>query len=258
MKKNNNWFSVILAILMTWFMLVLTAGVFLLILWENKDTKELEYYFKSQAWAEWWLEIAMLKAKNNNYSHSEKNNDPNLLCKDKDNCNHKDTIIDYKIVSTWTWVINKFLESYEFAIIPLFSKDNSWSIINAKDIELSWIDWDLVWNIIWKDSWITWTWSFDVWKYWNFRRLVWWNADYEKTKIWDFLNTSIENYLILHNTSNSWVYYNVESKDWKEITLDNTYILSSWEIMWFKQNIQTFINTSEYLNLLKYSVYSPD
>ena len=73
MKKYNKkwWYSIIMAILMVWFMLVLTSWVFWLILWESKDTKTMEYYLKSYQAAEWWIELALLKAKDSNYSLDE-------------------------------------------------------------------------------------------------------------------------------------------------------------------------------------------
>jgi hypothetical protein len=49
MKNNKSGYSVILSILMVGFMLVLTSGVFMLVLSENKDTKAMEYYLKAFA-----------------------------------------------------------------------------------------------------------------------------------------------------------------------------------------------------------------
>ncbi len=258
MKKNNTWFSVILALLMVWFMVVLTSWVFLLILWENKDTKQLEYFFKAEAWAMWSLELAMLKSKNNSYSYSEERIKSELLC--NNSCWNKDTKISYKIVSTWTWIDRKAIKPYDFAIIPLFSYNDNNILIDAKNFKLTVSD-NIVWNIVSFSWWISWLWSFySNWTTqkdrWNYKRIISWDVDYEKIFVKDYLSSATHNYLILNNTSNLEENYSIESND--NITLDKTYIIASWENMWTKQNIQTTIDTSSYLNLLKYSLYAPE
>lgn len=261
MINNNKWFSIILSILMVWFMIVLTSGVFLLILWENKDTKQVESFFKAQAGAYGWLELALLKSKQYSYSYSDDKENLKLLCPWW-NCENKDTKISYKIISTWTWIQNKIMEPYAFAIIPLFSYEKNWILQESKDFELDVPDNSVTWNIVWFSWWISWIGGFNsIWNtqndMWNYRRIISWNIDYEKIPIKDFLTSSTNNYLILNNVTDNTITYNINSKDYP-ITLDNTYIIASWENMWTKQNLQTTINTSEYLNLLKYSLYSPE
>lgn len=260
--KNNSWFSVILAILMTGFMLVLTSWVFLLVLAENKDTKAMEYYFKSLEWAEGGLELAMLKAKQFNYSYDEilstSNPISKVLFEDQSNFNkNKDVIITYNLSSITSEVINKKIEIWKFDIIPLFSYDNNWIYQKVKNISVTWLNSDTVWNIVWNNSWISWTWNFINITEWNYKTISWNNVSFEKKSIWDFLNSSENNYIILHNLSSMEIMYSLKSlNDWEYLTKDNTLIISSWENWWFKQNLRVSIDSSNYLNLLKYSIFS--
>lgn len=258
MKKNNSWYTIILSILMVWFMLVLTSGVFALVMWENKDTKAMEYYLKAFAWAQWANELAMLKAKQNNYSYSKEisnslaDNESILLSSDsldKSNFNkNKDILISYKIDATSTWIINKSVDRWEFEIIPLFTTN---PYKKTKDITVTWLNSDVVWNILSNSGWLSWVWNFSSWSIWNLKL----ESSYESKSVWDYLIENENNYLILHNASSWTINYSLSSPT-DDITKDITYIISSAEVWWYKQNIKTEIQTSKYLNLLKYSVFS--
>lgn len=260
--KNNSWFSVILAILMTWFMVVLTTWVFLLVLDENKDTKDMEYYFKSLEWAEGWLELAMLKSKQYNYSYDEKLDVLNPISKVLfDNQNQfnkkKDVLITYDISSKSSEITDKKIDVWNFEIIPLFYYNNFWIYSKVKNISITWLNPDVVWNIVWKNSWISWVWDFTNTSEWNYKTISWSNVSFEKKSIWDFLALEDYNYLIIHNMSSWEVSYNLKSLNpWEYFTKDKLLIVSSWEVWWFKQNLRITINASEYLNLLKYSIFS--
>lgn len=262
MQKNNSWYSVILAILMVWFMLVLTSWVFLLVLSENKDTKSMEYYLKSFAWAEGSIEVALLKAKKYNYSYSEELTKlmpiSKVLFREGESYNYnKDVFITYNLDSTASEINSKNLESWKFDIIPLFYYDINWSYKKVKNIKLEWVNSEIVWNIVWENSWITWLGNFTNVSEWNYKTISWNDISYSKSKIWDFLNNSDKNYLILHNTSWDTVNYNLISlNSWEYITKEASYIVWSWEVWWYKQNLRVKINNSEYLNLLKYSIFS--
>jgi hypothetical protein len=56
----------------------------------------------------------------------------------------------------------------------------------------------------------------------------------------------------------SWdISYTLKSLNpWEYFTKDKILIVSSWEVWWFKQNLRITISVSEYLNLLKYSIFS--
>lgn len=268
MKKysNKSWYSVILAILIVWFMLTLTTWVFSLVLRESKDTKSMEYYLKALEWANWAAELAMLKAKNFNYSMNYSisntiNNESAILSVNPTNIldfkKSRDVLISYDMDSIAN-DINKDLDSWMFDIIPLFyynSANNK--IVNIKNITLNSNNAELVWNIVWSNDWISWKWNFDSSTNWNYKTINSSQINFTTKSIWNFLQNSSNNYLILHNITNSKVNYNLKSlNSWEYFTNFNTEIIASWEISWFKQNVKIDIKSSEYLNLLKYSIFS--
>lgn len=264
MKKDKKWFSVILAILMTWFMIIVTSWVFLLVLWENKDTKSMEYYYKSLEWANWSLELALLKAKKYNYSFDEtldnSSNFSKILYWNSNVPNYKENVkISYNISSISNEIIDKNLSSWDFDIIPLFFYDNNWIYKKVRNLNLSWtwLNSNFVWNIVWNNNWISWVWTFSNSTNWNFKTINWNNVSFQNKSVSDFLSSSEYNYLILQNLSLSQLPYNLKSlNSWEYLTKDKTKIIATWEAGWFKQNLVVTINTSKYLNLLKYSVFS--
>lgn len=261
MRKNKKWFSVILAILMTWFMIILTSGIFLLVLWENKDTKAIENYYKSLEWANWALELAMLKSKKYNYSYDEVLDNSSYISKILFSWSsylfNKDVKISYDISSISSEIIDKKILNWEFDIIPLFSYDTNGNYKKVNNITITWLNSDVVWNIVWKTSWITWVWNFTSLTNGNHKTISWDDVSYESKTVWTFLLQSDYNYLILHNLSSGDVNYNLKSLNpWEFLTKDKTQIIATWEVWWFKQNIRVSIDSSKYLNLLKYSIFS--
>lgn len=264
MKYTNTWgYSVILAILMVWFMLILTSWVFLLVLWENKDTKAMEYYLKSFAGAEWSIELALLKAKKYTYSYSEELSRWTPLSKVLFRGNgelynfNKDVFISYDLDATASEMKEKYLASGKFDIIPLFYFDILGNNKKVTQLKLEWINQEVVWNIIWETGWISWVWNFTNATEWNHKTISGNEVSYSKEKVGDFLSNSINNYLILHNTSNTEVYYNLFSLMPGEfITREASYVVGTGEVWWYKQNLRVKIDNSQYLNLLKYSIFS--
>ncbi len=261
-KYNNSWYSVILAILMVWFMLVLTSWIFSLVMVENKDTKAMEYYLKAFAWAEWSLELAMLKAKEYNYSYSERltisDEESKVLYYSNSFNKNKDVTITYDLNANSSEIRDKTLSSWEFDIIPLFYLDNSKNYKKVKNIVISGLNDDVVWNIVWENGWITWVSNFSNTTNWNYRTISSdWSVNFSNMTIWKFLEDSEKNYLILHNVSGNSVNYTLKSlNEWEYITKDASYIVWSWDVWWYKQNLRVKIDNSKYLNLLKYSIFS--
>jgi hypothetical protein len=166
-------------------------------------------------------------------------------------------ILTYDLVATWTWVIDKKLASGEFDIFPLFSYNN-WVYKKVNDISITWLNNDIVWNIVWNARWISGVWNFTNATTWNLKTL-WpsWNIAFEEKSIPDFLNGSENNYLIIHNVSSSDITYSLQSLiPWEYLTKDISTIIASWEVGEYKQNLQNTIKSSQYLNLLKYSIFS--
>jgi len=244
MKKNNKEaYSIIIALLLVWFLLVITTGVFNLVLKELNDNRWMWGYMKAYAWAESAQELALLQIKENWYWFDEKMVD-------------NESIIDVMKISydiwsktqSYDWIIEKL----GYNIIPLFYLSNSWSwkTIKMKLNIISWNNSDLVWNIISYNSSISWTWSFNwITDFW----IAWfeWNKN-----INDFLDLHENNYLILFNSSNSGkIKYNLNSTDWF-FTKPEINIISSGQVWKYRQNLSTHLDNTKYLNFLKYSIYS--
>lgn len=262
--NNKSWYSVILALLLVWFMLVLTWWIFSLVVWESKDTKSMESYFKAYAWAEWAVELAMLKSKEYSYWVDDAiSNDINpksiILSEsplDTSKFNKaKDVLISYQI-NAKSNNLEKDLASGEFDIIPLFFyQDNIEKKIT--NISLNSNSTDLVWNIVWKEVGISWIWDFSNDTNWNYKTLSWNDVNFSKKMVWDFLENSTSNYLILHNVSDKTITYNLKAlNSWEYFTNFSNKIVWSWENRGFKQNLVVDVKSSEYLNLLKYSIFS--
>lgn len=255
MKTNNKkWYSVIIAVLMVWFMLILSLWVFSLILKESKDTKMMESYLKAYQAAEWGVELALLEAKVNNYNLSV--NENSEVFKSSTSLNPiKDPKLNYKIESQTNKLEDKQIVSWKFHIVPL-SRVNKFKLESNNPQKL-------VWNIIWEKKWISWVWNIDNLTNWNLKTIsnTFDIALNESKNVYDFLSSNNEEdkYLILNNldTTNS-IKYNLVSLNAEKFVKDKTQIISSAEVNWFKQNLRVEVNNLEYLNLLKYSIYSPN
>ncbi len=247
---------------MVGFMLVLTSWVFMLVLWENKDTKAMEYYLKAFAWAEGAIEIALLKAKKHNYSYSETLEKPaplsKVLFRKGELYNFsKDVFISYQLDATGNEVVDKKIESSKFDIIPLFFIDTQGNIKKVTEIQL-WSTAPLVWNIVGEVSWISGIGNFSNVTEWNYKTLSSQWVVYAQKKIGNFLQIqeNKQNYLILHNATNDALHYTLKSLRHGEfLTKDASNIIWTGEVWGYKQNLKVNVNSSEYLNLLKYSIF---
>lgn len=264
---NNSWYSIIISLLIIWFLLVLTTGTFLLVLNEMKDNRGMGDYIKAYAWAESAQELALLKIKQNWYWYYEKvdhniNNNSIYLASDNLDISNfhprKDVFISYDIwskVNSYNW----YLGSLEYHIIPLFYIDELLNENKLTWLNLSILDWvpsNLSWNIIWKNNWLSWNWSSPTWikKSLNSSNsFTYWQED-----INTFLSSSDTNYLVLFNTSNSIpITYKLSSLDSLEyFSKPETEIISSAQVWWYRQNLSTKLDNTKFLNMLKYSIYS--
>ena len=283
--SKNSWYSVIISLLMIWFLLVLTSWVFDLILREMYDNRGLWSYIRAYAWAESWQELALLKIKEKWYGiydfiEHDVNNRSVVLSKNplnKDDFNRaEDVFISYDLNSTSITDNNESkydweLWPLEYDIIPLFYEDNAW-VIHKIDENRSgdgisftldawaWDENDLVWNIVSESSWISWIGSSDT--LWNIKKINGSNLDYDSGNINEFLSSLpidvYKNYLVLFNSNNSEdISYTLESMNPLEFfTQPKIKIVSSGQIWKYKQNINTDLNNTQYLNILKYSIYS--
>lgn len=264
-NKNKSGYSIIISLLIIWFLLVLTTGIYSLILNELKDNRAIGDYIKAYAWAESARELALLKIKENGYWYYDKiehNKNDRSIMMSNDSLdssifnNAKDVLISYDIwskVEEYEWQLNPL----EHDIVPLFYVNDLWEQkVTSIDFSiLSWTDTDLAWNIIWKDIWLSWKWSDTIWV----KKVLtsdWFS--YGEEDINSFIRDSESNYLHLVNTWNVWIIkYKIKAtNEWEEFSKPETDIISSAEIWNYKQNLSTKLDNTEFLDILKYSIYS--
>lgn len=264
-NTNNSGYSVVISLLIIWFLLVLTTGIFNLILNEMKDNRAMGDYIKAYAWAESARELALLKINENGYGYYDKinhnlNNRSIIMSSNPLNQatfkSSNDVLISFDIwskVREYEWE----LDSLEHDIIPLFYVNDLWEY-KTTNIDFSiilWTESDLAWNIIWKNVWLSWKWSNTN----GVKKILtsdWFS--YGEQDMNSFIRNSDTNYLHLVNTWNSGIikYRLIANNTWEYFTKPETTIISSAEVWNYKQNISTDLDNTEFLNVLKYSIFS--
>jgi hypothetical protein len=122
---------------------------------------------------------------------------------------------------------------------------------------LSWEPEDLVWNIVSQFSGISWTWSFDRYTATYEKTVTWEGFDFLETTTQNFLDFSSWNYLILfHGNNEGEIVYSITSSLESAFSKPSTHILSSGQVWKYRQNLDTYLDNTEYLDFLKYSIYS--
>lgn len=265
MKKNSHWYSILVALFIVWFLLVLAAGVFRLVLNELQDNKWRNDYLKAQYAAEAWIELALLKIKNFWYGVIDDvpldvNNSSVVLSefpltKSKYKGN-KDPLVSYSI-NTKTQSYTGTIEAWWQSIVPLFYVDKNGHQFDAKLIHL-WSAWGIipVWNIVWNQFWLSGEGNFSPDTMGNYKYINGGNFNFDQKSIRDFLDTSISNYLIIFNPDpNSSLTYTLSADDTSFFTEPIWEVVASWKVGSYKQNIKVTLDNTAYLNILKYSLF---
>jgi len=259
MKKYNSTssggYSIIAAVLMVWFLLILTTSTLNLVLQEMQDGRGRQWYLSAYAGAEWALELALLDIKVQWYGYD----DDSFIDNEILGSVSKYPKISYEFnsrVETYVWTLTPLWVD----IIPLFSVDASWWINAIDDIDFNITGGNIAWNLVTQSWGTSWVWNFDmtesVWE----KTLVeaaddTRNLNFNSTeKIEDIL--SGKDYLILQNldTTQSATYKLIW--DGGGFTLPRAEIISSARIWKYTQNLQTTVDNTEFLWILRYSVYS--
>ena len=276
--NTNKWYSVIISLLMIWFLLVLTVWIFDLVLKEMYDNRGMWNYLKAFAWAESAQELALLKIKEKWYwiydKIDESINERSVILSDnpqnKDNFNRsREVFISYDldtetVLNDWSSWYDWLLKPLWYDIIPLFYEDKNdiYHILSIRefivDSSFLWDSNDLIWNIVSENSWISWVSSVSwLWA----KKIINTNneLEYDTQDINDYLSStsSEKSYLILFNsdsTDGHDLLYKITSDHF--FSKPKTQIISSWQIWKYKQNLVTDLDNTEYLNILKYSIYS--
>lgn len=265
--NNKSWYAILVTLMIIGFLIVLTTGVLNLLLNELNDNKWEEKYLKASFAAEWAMELALLKIKNEWYWIYDKIEFENFnsdILRDDIN-NKKEVSISYDLNSKtddYKWI----LLPYEQVVVPLFYM--SWTPIvynKVKKINLSIINYSefsvsdkMAWNIISENGdWIWWKSLINQTSKWKWRMWDWgflsqvninWNSG--------FLDLYNKNYMVIINLDpNNNLEYNLKSIDW-EFTRPISKIISSAKIWKYKQTYETFLDNTEFLSILKYSVFS--
>lgn len=247
MKKNNNsGFSILIAIFLIGFLLVLVVWMLNIMLREIKDNRWAGNYLKSYAGAEWAMELWLLKIKEKWYWIDENLAESNSwILSFNPTLKNNDPRISYKM-DIWVKSYSGSLDSWKTVIIPLFSNNNS--IKEPRFTDNS--NWEIIWNIIWKWEWMSWSWNFSYSDNIYYKKKTWW---YENLTIKEFLSTNSWSYLMLFSKSNN---SNFELKAESNFSKPVWTIISSVQVWKFRQNIITNIDNTEFLGMLKYSLFS--
>ncbi len=250
--QNNQGYSIIIAVLTIGFLLVLTTTTLNLSIQEMFNGKGNQDYMKAYSAAEGWLELALLKIKENGYGYYGELSDAKILWEWT-----KDPIMSYSFdsrVKSFSWSI----EAYQNDIIPLFSIWDSGEIIPATQLLLDAPN-DLGWNIIWDNSWLSGIWAINkftaVWK----KELeISWNPDFSfsaSQSVQDFISSNSWSYLQLKNSTDTTKDYILSSWD-DYITKPRAIITSSAKLWKYTQNLETKLDNTQFLGILEYSIYS--
>ncbi len=257
MKNNKKANSILIAILMIGFLLVLVVWMFNLMLRDMKDNRWAGNYLKSYAGAEWAMELWLLKIKEKGYWIDEDLSATNSWILSFNPLKNNEPKINYEMFiatkfSSWS------LKPWETVIIPLFSNSNSIKEPNFSDDS----SWDIIWNIIWDKIWLSWSGSFSYSQTFTYKKSIPainpWDSpsvEYIDSLLSDFLNNNTWSYLMLFNKNSS------NNADY-ELTANSNFskpvwtIISSATVGRFRQNITTKIDNTEFLNMLKYSLFS--
>ncbi len=268
-NTNKWWYSIIISIMIIWFLIVLTSWTFNLVLSELNDTKWMFNYIKAFSAAEWALELSLLKIKEEWYWYYDKienniNNRSIILSSNPLDITlfskSKDSILSYDMDSK----VNSYsgsISPLSYDIIPLFYLDDIWEKkVNKIKLNSSSFVNKLAWNIVSDNWWLSGVWIINSSTLWNYKTALSWSFHFSNILVDSFLSDShnTNSYLILFNSDslNNIEYNLIATVGGEFFTKPRAEIISSAVIGKYKQNLKTMLDNTEYLNILKYSIYS--
>lgn len=251
-------YSIIAAVLMIGFLLVLTTSTLNLVLQEMRDGKGRQNYLKAFYGAEGALEYGLLQIKHKGFGYDDNDSDDisEILW---------DTRQDPSASYTFESAVSSYsgtLNPGDTEIIPLFWIDPTSDMKSVKNIKLEKKTGDFVWNIIGQDSGHSWVWGFtpgtSLTAKWV-QDTAWAPDQKEFTKttetIQEFLQANTGSYLMVYNPYDADTRFTLSSPSW-EFTKPVADIISSAQVWKYKQNLKTSVDNTEFLGILKYSIYS--
>ena len=255
------WYAILSAILLTWFLLILTAWTFHLVLQELYDGRGKQNYLKTYAAAEAWLEEALYLVNTFDYGYHEVRDWTSDILEDDIRTPQVSFEFESK-VQEYSWSLDPF----DMDIIPLFWRDDTGKYHNITwDFNLA-ASSDIAWNIIWLEVGVWWSGWFD-----SSQKKVPKRVLQSKDGIHQFDMSTVEldvflkqeneadesrkiKFMILINNSTTTQNY-ILTSTWEYFTLPRHDIVSSGKIGRFTQNIRTEIDNTKYLGLLRYSIF---
>ena len=249
---NKDWYAIISAILIIGFLLILTVWWFQLVLQEVYDGRGKQNYLKAYAAAEAGLELALYEVRDKGYAYFEER--PFSVDIFWDSLRNAQYSFEFLWkVDSYTWNI----AAAWVDIIPLFWIDSDEEIHRVS----TWLHLEasaeIAWNVLWEEVWVWGSWGFD------------WATAIDKKELEEagsftlinsdlnsFLNTPEIKYLLIINTWSEAQEYTLTSPTF--FTLPRHDIISSWKVGNFTQNIRTHLDNTDFLWLLRYSIYAWD
>lgn len=259
MKKHlawsRQWYSIIAAVMMIGFLLVLTTSTLNLVLQEMQDGKGRQDYLKAFAGAEGSMELALLQIKEYGYWYFDVKTGIDTL---SDSSRSIDLRYSFDTkVSSYNWK----LRSYETEIIPLFYIDSLWQY-SVSDVELT-VPWlNIIWNIVWSNGGVSGQGSFNATSSINNKVIddSLWNQDFDvqSVTVENFLLSNPASYLVLYNADASGTVsdYELKSISGDSFSKPISTVVSTAKIGKYSQNLKTQIDNTEFLGILRYSIYS--
>lgn len=241
-QQSQAWYAIIASVLLISFLIVLVSGTLTLIVGELKDSKGRQDYLRAFYAAEWGLEMALYDIKEKWYGYTESGS------YEYEDSSANDPKISYEFISQ----VKNYTDSLwagETVIIPLFTIDNA-GVQSVDNLELSGGG-TLSWNIIGQESGLSGLWDFSTST--NIDEKIIGGKAVPGT-IGSFLSSNSGSYLMLVNTDNTDVSYALTSSDY--FTRPVADILSSGVMAKYQQNLTTSVDNTEFLGILRYSIYS--
>ena len=289
--SNTSWFTLLVTIGVIGFLLVLLTGVFRVVLYELRDTRNMDNFIKSKSAAEAWEEIALLKLKEREKTQLWFGYQDEAIFEESEagiqgmltdlNANYnpaKDVQLQYKIDSAAS-SYSGTLQVGESHIIPMFTtNESSYNINKTSQPKLrimkngSIIGWDeskkVVWNLLGTQSgtgvaWLSWVWQFDSSSKFDAKKTIE-EVDGDERKIifkiesdksiQELIDESEYSYLAILNAWSEEMGYQIDS-NWWDFTKPFTKIVASGKVWNVKQNLEIEIDQSKYFDVLKYALY---
>lgn len=266
---DTTWYSVVVSILMVWFLLIITTWIFQLVLSDLNDGRGREGFLQASAGAEGAMELVLLSIKREGYGFYDTIeswvNARSIMLSDTPLDVSKFRKNDMQISYDMDSKVHSYsgtLRPLWFDIIPLFYINSDLEEEKVEDVTFNILSptQKISWNIVSSEWGISGEWNFDATMSVNMKWYTSAGFQVSQLQIHEFLGdeSRASPYLILFNADreNESTYELYSADKTRFFTKPRAEIVSSARIWKYKQNFRTIVDNTEYLNILKYSVFS--